>query len=125
MHAEELFLDAEGREKLCMASVFYTLHSVFPGLGKMRCEWQGMQILLDENDARQYLGSPVEIYLPSEDMTSLQKVRRIVHARQALDGNTYIRLIAKGCGGGRPGDGSRSFSRRAFGGGHPLAAHLW
>lgn len=29
-------------------------------------------------------------------MTSLQKVRRIVHARQALDGNTYIRLIAKG-----------------------------
>lgn len=96
MHAEELFLDAEGREKLCMASVFYTLHSVFPGLEKMRCEWQGMQILLDENDARQYLGSPVEIYLPSEDMTSLQKVRRIVHARQALDGNTYIRLIAKG-----------------------------
>ena len=59
-------------------------------------------MIVQQEETAKYLGNVIEIYLPNEDMTSIQQVKRIVHDEEALDWNTYIRLIGEGAIDGDP-----------------------
>ena len=101
--ADLLFsLDEEAQRGRSMAAVYDTLRGVLPGLRSLCCYWQDEVMIVQQEETGKYLGNVIEIYLPNEDMTSIQQVKRIVHDEEALDWNTYIRLIGEGAIDGDP-----------------------
>lgn len=101
--ADMLFsCDREEMRGMSMAAVYDTLRGILPKLKSLCCYWQDEVMVMQSGEAEKYLGKEIRIYLPNEDMTSIQQVKRIVHAEEALDWNTYIRLIGEGPINGDP-----------------------
>lgn len=96
-HAEKLFSCSMMKDMdVRMACVFYTLQSVLPELQYLYCYWNDSLVLMDVQAAQRYLGDEISIYLPSEDMNSVQEVQRLVHSDEARELRSYIMLIGKG-----------------------------
>ncbi len=97
LQADLLFASHEQEERgRYLASIYYTIKGILPGLITIRSYWQDGLMTVTQEEAQKYLGDYIEIYLPNEDMVSIQKVKRVVHTDQRLDWNTYIRLIGEG-----------------------------
>ncbi len=74
-------------DKLCYASLFYTLRSVIPSLDTLHITLeyleQDNQITLTREDVKQYLGRTIDLYFPGKDFTMLYPTKRVVYNKEA------------------------------------------
>ncbi len=104
--ADQFFWISESSPKINLytSSVFWTIKGLIPGLERFICHWKNKVTITEDFKAREYLGDTVSIYLPKDDMVSIEKIDRVIPSGDVLDERVLLELLARGKTEGDPDD---------------------
>lgn len=89
---------------LYLSSMYCTLKGLMPDMERLVCHWSNKVTIMEDSKANEYLGDIVSIYLPKDDMISIEKIDRVISSDDVMDESVMLELLARGKIKGDPND---------------------